>query len=93
MHQLTFDVQQEIDDIVCEILDVEPFELDSASLFSRFGPDQDDPGQLSLVLTLECAFGVTIDPAELGRVADLHGVYDVVLDALTLKRRRSGLAA
>lgn len=85
-------VQEEIDEIVCELLDVEPFELGCPSLWARPGPDH-RPGVLGLLRTLECAFGVEIDPGELGPVADLSGVYAVVLDALDRKRRRPGLAA
>lgn len=69
--------QEKIKEIVCDILEIEPEEVTETSLF------KDDHGADSLraieiLASLERTFGVTIDQAELSRMVNLAGVYEVV---------------
>lgn len=88
MTRLTESMHEEIQEILCELLEVEPFELDIPSLLARRCTN-DRQQALSVRSTLERAFGVTIADSELSRMVDLPGVYDVVDTAIAGKRRRA----
>jgi acyl carrier protein len=87
MTRLTRAMEEEIKEILCELLDVEPFELTSPNLLARRCAN-DDQRAVSVRSTLECAFGVTIEESERTRMVDLPTVYDVVGTAVAGKRRR-----
>jgi len=84
-HRLTSAIESDITEVVCEVLDVEPFEVLAGTRFrEHLGAD----GQqvLDILVTLQCAFGVRIDTAEATRMIDLRCAVDVVLAALAAKR-------
>lgn len=87
MTGLTRTMEEEIQEILCELLDVEPFELALPRLLARRCADDHECGH-RVRSTLECAFGVPIAEAELTRMVDLPGVYEVIWTALASKRRR-----
>ena len=91
MTGLTRAMEEEIKEILCELLEVEPFELALPNILARHCAD-DDRRAVTVRLTLECAFGVTIEESERTRMVDLPSVYDVVRTAVAGKRRRAGVA-
>nr|WP_240942469.1 acyl carrier protein [Planosporangium thailandense] len=77
---ITADQAEKIKEIVCEILEIDEAELTEESLFA------DDHGadslrSIEILAALEKEFGLVIDQAELSRMVNLKGVYDVVQDA------------
>ena len=91
MTRLTRAMEEEIKEILCELLDVEPFELTFPNLLARRCAAADQRA-VDVRSTLECAFGVTIEESERTRMVDLPSVYDVVGAAVVGKRRRAGVA-
>ena len=91
MTRLTRAMEEEIKEILCELLEVEPFELTLPNLLARRCAD-DDQCARCVGSTLECAFGVTIEESERARMVDLPSVFDVVNAAVAGKRRRAGVA-
>jgi acyl carrier protein len=87
MTRLTKAMEDDIEEILCELLEVEPFELTFPNLLARRCAN-DDQSAVSVRSTLECAFGVTIEESERTRMVDLPSVYDVVGAAVAGKRRR-----
>jgi acyl carrier protein len=85
MPQLTADIEDQIKDIVCEILEIEPEEVSATSLFKE-DHDADSLRAIEILASLERTFGVTIDQAELARMVNLDGVYAVVDESLTAKQ-------
>ncbi|NJC70674.1 acyl carrier protein [Planosporangium thailandense] len=80
MSTITADQAEKIKEIVCEILEIDEAELTEESLFA------DDHGadslrSIEILAALEKEFGLVIDQAELSRMVNLKGVYDVVQDA------------
>jgi acyl carrier protein len=81
------DVQQvagrnaEIKDMVCDILELDSDELSETSLFKE-DHDADSLRAIEILAALEKRFGVIIDQAELGRMVNLAGVYEVVAEAV-----------
>lgn len=74
------DRKLEVKEIVCEILEIDPNEVTPTSLF------KDDHGADSLraieiLAALERTFNITIDQAELSRMVNLEGVYEVMGEA------------
>ena len=90
MTRLTRAMEEEIKEILCELLDVEPFELTFPNLLARRCAD-DDQRAVKVRSTLECAFGVTIEESEWTKIVNLSSVYDVVGAAVVGKRRRAGV--
>jgi len=84
--QLTTDVEDQIKDIVCDILEIEPEEVTRQSRFKE-DHDADSLRSIEILASLERTFGVTIDQAELGRMVNLDGVYTVVDERLTAESR------
>ena len=87
--RLTRAMEEDIEEILCELLEVEPFELTFPDLVARRCAT-DDQRAVSVRSTLECAFGVTIEESERDRMVDLPSVCDVVLAAVAGKRQRAG---
>lgn len=72
--------KEQVRDVVCEILEIEPDELTEDSLF-REDHGADSMAVVEVVAWLEKAFNVKIDNAELVRMVNLAGVYAVVTEA------------
>lgn len=77
-------IEAEVHEIVCEVLDLEPFELGWTDSFTEHHDLDLDPGA-DILRTLQCAFGVRIDPAEVPRMVNLTGVVEVLQSALATK--------
>lgn len=71
----------EIKDIVCDILELEADELSETSLFKE-DHDADSLRAIEILAALEKRFGVVIDQADLARMVNLEGVYEVVAQAV-----------
>lgn len=71
---------QEIKSIVCEILELEEDEVTETSLFAE-EHGADSLRAIEILASLEKAFTVVIDQAELSRMVNLRGVYDVVAES------------
>jgi acyl carrier protein len=69
--------QRQIKEIVCEILEIEPETITPTSLF-KDDHDADSLRSIEILSALERAFTIVIDQAELARMVNLEGVYDVV---------------
>lgn len=85
MTQLTTTTEDQIKDIVCEILEIEPDEVTPTSLFKE-DHDADSLRAIEILASLERTFKVTIDQGELARMVNLEGVYTVVGESLTAKQ-------
>jgi acyl carrier protein len=85
MSLVTYEIENEIKELVCEIIEAEPFEVTPTSLFKE-DHDADSLRAIEILATLERAFGVTIDQADLATMVNLEGVYAVVSTALAAKR-------
>ncbi|MEV0696815.1 acyl carrier protein [Saccharopolyspora sp. NPDC050389] len=72
--------KEEIKDIVCDILEIDPDELTDVSLFKE-EHDADSLRAIEILAALEKKFGVVIDQSELGRMVNLEGVYSVFVEA------------
>ena len=78
-------IEDEITEIVCEILDLERFELMSPTVpFTRYENAHSQLG-IDILLTIQCAFGVEIDQSEVPRMVNVNGVLAVLLEALAVK--------
>ena len=71
---------QEIKSIVCEILELDEDEVTETSLFAE-DHGADSLRAIEILASLEKAFAVVIDQAELSRMVNLRGVYDVVAES------------
>jgi acyl carrier protein len=72
--------KQQIKDLVCEILEIDPEEVHSTGLFKEdYGADS--LRAIEILACLERTFSVTIDQAELARMVNLDGVYGVLAEA------------
>lgn len=68
-----------IKEIVCEILELEEDEVTTEGLFNEeYGADS--LRAIEILGALEREFGVVIEQAELMRMTNLQGVYDVVAE-------------
>jgi acyl carrier protein len=74
------DQQEKIKEIVCEILEIELDEVTPVSLFKE-DHDADSLRSIEILAALEKEFRVVIDQAELTRMVNLEGVYQVVGEA------------
>lgn len=72
--------EDEMRDIVCEILEIDPADVTSTSLFKE-DHGADSLRAIEILAALERAFNITIDQSELSRMVNLDGVYSVVADA------------
>jgi acyl carrier protein len=68
---------EKIKEIVCDILELEEDEVTDEGLFKEeYGADS--LRAIEILGSLEREFGVVIDQADLERMTNLRGVYDVV---------------
>lgn len=72
--------RETIKEIVTDILEIDPDEVTETSLFKE-EHDADSLRAIEILAALEKTFNVVIDQAELGRMVNLSGVYEVVSDA------------
>jgi acyl carrier protein len=72
--------RETIKEIVTDILEIDPDEVTETSLFKE-EHDADSLRAIEILAALEKTFNVVIDQAELGRMVNLEGVYEVVSDA------------
>lgn len=86
MPPVTADIENDIKDIVCEILEVEPDEVTRVSLFKE-DHDADSLRAIEILARLEQAYGITIDQADLAKMVNLEGIYAVVSAALAAQGR------
>ena len=84
MSLVTSAIRDEIKELVCEIIDVEPFVVTPTRPFREYR-DADSHRTQEIRTTLECAFGVTIDGADAARMTNLEGVYSALAAALLAK--------
>ncbi|MEK8171064.1 acyl carrier protein [Streptomyces sp. M19] len=69
-----------IRDIVVDILEIDPEQVTETSLFKE-EHDADSLRAIEILAALEKTFNVVIDQAELSRMVNLRGVYEVVSEA------------
>jgi acyl carrier protein len=72
--------RQQVKEIVCEILEIEPTEVTETALFKE-DHDADSLRAIEILAALERTLNITIDQAELSRMVNLEGVYAVVAEA------------
>jgi acyl carrier protein len=72
--------RETIKEIVTDILEIDPDEVTETSLFKE-EHDADSLRAIEILAALEKTFNVVIDQAELARMVNLKGVYEVVSDA------------
>ncbi len=72
--------QAQAKELVCEILELEPEEVEPTSLFKE-EHGADSLRAIEILAALERAFQVTISQADLARMVNLEGVYEVVAEA------------
>lgn len=73
-----------IKNLVCDLLDVSPRDVSDTGPLARHGADP--LVMIEIITRLEKTLGITIERADLPRMAHLSGVYDVVEDA---RRRKA----
>ena len=76
--------RKRITDIVSEILEIDPDEMSETSLFKE-DHDADSLRAIEILAALEREFKVEIDQAELARMVNLTGIYQVVDEAASAK--------
>jgi acyl carrier protein len=72
--------QDEIREIVCDILEIDPGEVTDSSRFKE-DHDADSLRAIEILAALEKRYDLVIDQAELARMVNLTGVYEVVAEA------------
>lgn len=72
--------KNEIRDLVCAILELEPDEVTETSLF-REDHGADSLRAIEILAALEETLRIKIDQSELARMVNLEGVYAVVSEA------------
>jgi acyl carrier protein len=80
MTSLTQDRREEIKEIVCDILEIDPDELTEGSLFKE-DHDADSLRAIEILAALEKKCDVVIDQSQLAEMVNLEGVYKVVSEA------------
>jgi acyl carrier protein len=75
--QLEQSQREQIKEIVCEILELEPDEVTETSLF-KDDHGADSLGAIEILAALERTLHITIDQAELSRMVNLEGIYQVI---------------
>lgn len=76
--------QDDIKELVCDILEVDPDEVTQTSLF-KDDHDADSLRAIEIVASLERTYGIEIEQADMARMVNLQGVLDVVADAMVRK--------
>jgi len=84
MSLVTPAIKDEIKDLVCEIIDVEPFVVTPTRPFQEYREARIHRTE-EIRATLECAFGVSIDEPDAARMTNLDGVYSALSAALLAK--------
>lgn len=74
------DQRNRIKEIVCDILEIEPDDVTSTSLFKE-EHDADSLRSIEILAALEKELNVVIDQSELPKMVNLEGVYGVVESA------------
>jgi acyl carrier protein len=90
MSLVTSAIKEEVKELVCEIIDVEPFVVTPTRPFHEYH-DVDSHRTREIRATLECAFGVTIDQADAATMTNFEGVYSALAAALLAKHGYSTL--
>ncbi|MDX3233758.1 acyl carrier protein [Streptomyces sp. ME19-01-6] len=72
--------QETIKEIVTDILEIDPDEVTETSLFKE-EHDADSLRAIEILAALEKEFNVVIPQAQLSRMINLKGVYEVVSEA------------
>jgi acyl carrier protein len=72
--------REQIKNVVCEVLEIEPGELTEDSLF-REDHEADSMAVVEMVAWLEKDLNIKIGDTDLVRMVNLAGVYDVVTQA------------
>jgi acyl carrier protein len=72
--------QEKIKEIVCAVLEIDAEAITGVSLFKE-DHGADSLRAIEILAMLEKTFGVDIDQAELSRMVNLDGVYQVVAEA------------
>ncbi|MES4908103.1 MULTISPECIES: acyl carrier protein [unclassified Streptomyces] len=72
--------QETIKEIVTDILEIDPEEVTETSLFKE-EHDADSLRAIEILAALEKEFNVVIAQAQLSRMTNLKGVYEVVSEA------------
>lgn len=78
------EIQDEITEIVCDILEVEVEEVTRTSLFKE-DHDADSLRAIEIVSALERGYGITIEQADMARMVNMDGVLAVVAEGLARK--------
>lgn len=76
--------QDDIKELVCDILEVDPDEVTQTSLF-KDDHDADSLRAIEIVASLERTYGIEIEQADMARMVNMQGVLDVVADAMARK--------
>lgn len=71
--------KKRITEIVSEILEIDPSLMTDQSLFKE-DHDADSLRAIEILATLERDFKIEIDQANLARMVNLQGIYDVVTE-------------
>ncbi|OPF73783.1 polyketide-8 synthase acyl carrier protein [Streptomyces antioxidans] len=80
MSALVQERRDDIKEIVCDILEIDPEELTESGLLKE-DHDADSLRAIEILAALEKTFGITIDQAEMSRMVNLDGIYAVVAEA------------
>ncbi|MEV7525555.1 acyl carrier protein [Streptomyces sp. NPDC091371] len=80
MTAVTTDDKQQIKEIILDILELEEDEISETSLFVE-EHDADSMRLIEILSSLELNFNVTIEQADMPRMVNLAGVYEVVSEA------------
>ncbi|AGP60146.1 acyl carrier protein [Streptomyces rapamycinicus] len=80
MSALVQERRDDIKEIVCDILEIDPEELTDSSLLKE-DHDADSLRAIEILAALEKTFEISIDQAEMSRMVNLDGIYAVVAEA------------
>ncbi|MEU7291872.1 MULTISPECIES: acyl carrier protein [Streptomyces] len=80
MAAITTDDRQQIKKIVCDILELEEDEITETSLFVE-EHDADSMRLIEILSSLELNLKVTLEQADMARMVNLAGVYEVVSES------------
>jgi acyl carrier protein len=81
---------QKIKGFVCEILELEEDEVTAEGLFKEdYGADS--LRAIEILAALEREFGIVIDQAEMARMVNLRGVYEVVAETAGWSEQPAGV--
>jgi acyl carrier protein len=81
---ITKDQHAEIEEIVLDILEIEPDEMTPTSLFKE-DHHADSLLAIEILAALERTFHITIPQAELARMVNMEGVHAVVAEAASTR--------